>query len=42
MEQMYNLIDDSYENNDLLNGTLTAGEEKAKEVLEAELLIIRN
>lgn len=42
MEQMYNLINDLYENNDLLNGTLTAGEEKAKEVLEAELLIIRN
>ncbi|MFT4664272.1 MAG: arylsulfatase B [Polaribacter sp.] len=41
-EEMYKLVDDSYENNDLLNGTLTTDEESAKAGLEAELLIIRN
>lgn len=41
-EQMYNLVGDLYEKNDLLSGTLTTDEEKAKTALEAELLIIRN
>jgi arylsulfatase B len=40
-EEMYDLISDPYEINDLLNGTLTTTEENAKDELEAELLIIR-
>lgn len=41
-EEMYNLINDPYENDDLLDGTLNANEENAKIALEAELLNIRN
>ena len=41
-EEMYNLIDDPYENNDLLNRTLTTEEESAKNALETELSSIRN
>lgn len=41
-EKMYDLIDDPYESNDLLSGTLTTQAENAKIVLEAELLRIRN
>ena len=41
LEQMYNLTDDPYENNDLVNGTLTSDQESAKTRLESELLIIR-
>lgn len=41
-EEMYNLLSDPYENNNLLNSTLTSEEENAKIDLEVELLIIRN
>lgn len=41
-EEMYDLISDSYENNNLLDATLTTTEENAKIALEAELSIIRN
>jgi arylsulfatase B len=41
-EEMYNLNSDPYENNNLLNATLTTNEENAKIELEAELSIIRN
>ncbi|MFT6338855.1 MAG: arylsulfatase A-like enzyme [Halioglobus sp.] len=41
-EQLYNLVNDLYENNNLLNGSLTSEEENAKTELESELLIIRN
>ena len=41
-EEMYNLLSDPYENNNLLNSTLTSEEENAKNDLEVELLIIRN
>jgi len=41
-EEMYNLSNDPYEENNLLNGTLTATQEAAKVVLETELRGIRN
>ena len=40
-EEMFDLIKDPYESNDLLDGTLTIQEANAKTALEAELLIIR-
>lgn len=42
MEEMYNLVSDPYENNNLLNGTLSTIEQNAKSELEAELTNIRN
>ena len=42
LEQMYNLTDDPYENNDLIIGALTSDQESAKTRLESELLDIRN
>jgi len=42
MEEMYNLVIDPYENNNLLNGTLSVIEQNAKLELEAELVNIRN
>jgi arylsulfatase A-like enzyme len=41
-KEMYNLLSDPYENNNLLNITLMSEEENAKIELETELLIIRN
>lgn len=41
-EELYNLVNDPYENNNLLNGTLSTIEQNAKSELEAELTIIRN
>ncbi len=41
-QEMYDLVSDPYENDDLLNGTLTGEEEDAKAKLEAELDVIRN
>lgn len=41
-EEMYDLVNDPYEKNDLLTGILTANEENSKMELEAELSIIRN
>jgi len=41
-EEMYNLVDDPYENDDLLEGTLSQMEQSAKASLEAELVNIRN
>lgn len=41
-EQLYNLEDDSYENNNLLNGTLSSMAQDAKTVLETELSTIRD
>jgi arylsulfatase B len=41
-EEMFDLINDSYERNDLLKRTITAQEAIAKTALEAELLKIRN
>ena len=41
-EEMYNLINDPYEQNNLLNGTLTSIEANAKLDLERELLEVRN
>ena len=41
-KQMYDLISDPYEQNDLLSGTLTSAELNAKSELEIELLNIRN
>lgn len=41
-EEMYNLITDPYEQNNLLNGTLTSIEANAKLDLETELLEVRN
>lgn len=40
-EEMYDLINDPYEGNNLLNGTLTAAEQNAKVQLETELNNIR-
>ena len=40
-EEMYHLTEDPYEQNNLLNGTLTAAEEAAKTALETELSNIR-
>ena len=42
MKELYNLINDPYENNNLLNGTLSSTEQNAKSELETELLNIRN
>ena len=42
MEEMYYLVGDPYENNNLLNGTLSTIQENAKSELEAELINIRN
>ena len=41
-EQMFNLTDDPYEQNNLLNGMLNANETSAKLALETELLDIRS
>ncbi|MFK8057160.1 MAG: sulfatase-like hydrolase/transferase [Saprospiraceae bacterium] len=41
-EAMYNLLDDPYEQSDLLTRTLTASEANAKSALEAELAAIRS
>ncbi|WP_149272998.1 sulfatase-like hydrolase/transferase [Pareuzebyella sediminis] len=41
-EQLYNLMGDSYEENNLLNGTLSSTEQDAKTLLEAELSAIRD
>lgn len=41
-EEMYDLINDAYEQNNLLNGTLTTAENNAKVALENELLKIRD
>jgi arylsulfatase A-like enzyme len=41
-EEMFDLMNDPYESNDLLSGTLTTQEAGAKIELEAELLNIRN
>ena len=40
-KEFYDLNNDSYEQNDLLNGTLTTDETNAKMALETELLNIR-
>jgi arylsulfatase A-like enzyme len=42
MEEMYNLVNDPYENSNLLNGTLSTIEQNAKLELETELTNIRN
>jgi arylsulfatase A-like enzyme len=42
IEEMYNLVNDPYENSDLLNGTLSTIEQNAKLELETELTNIRN
>jgi hypothetical protein len=42
MEEIYNLVNDPYENNNLLNGTLSTIDQNAKSELEAELTNIRN
>lgn len=41
-DEMYNLINDPYEKNNILNSTLDINERKSKEELEIELLRIRN
>ncbi len=41
-EEFYHLANDPYENNNLLNGNLSAAEQSAKTELETELGIIRN
>ena len=41
-EEMYDLATDPYENENLLNGTLTTTQENAKAALETELAVIRN
>lgn len=41
-EEMYDLSNDPYENDNLLNGSLTSSQENAKAALETELAIIRN
>ncbi len=41
-EELYHLTSDPYENNNLLNATLTTDEENTKLALETELLSIRN
>jgi arylsulfatase B len=40
-DEMYNLMNDPYENNNLLNGVLSATEQSAKTLLETELHNIR-
>lgn len=42
MQEMYNLLNDPYENNNLLNGTLSIIEQNKKTELETELTNIRN
>jgi len=42
IEEMYNLVNDPYENSNLLNGTLLTIEQNAKLELETELTNIRN
>jgi arylsulfatase B len=42
IEEMYNLVNDPYENSNLLNGTLSTIEQNAKLELETELINIRN
>jgi arylsulfatase A-like enzyme len=42
MEELYNLVNDPYENNNFLNGTLSSPEQNAKLELETELINIRN
>ncbi|MFB0939134.1 MAG: sulfatase-like hydrolase/transferase, partial [Urechidicola sp.] len=42
IEEMYNLVNDPYENSNLLDGTLSTIEQNAKSELEAELTNIRN
>ncbi|WP_222612255.1 sulfatase-like hydrolase/transferase [Psychroserpens burtonensis] len=42
IEEMYNLVNDPYENSNLLNGTLSTIEQNAKLELETELTNIRN
>jgi hypothetical protein len=42
MEELYNLVNDPYENNNLLNGNLSSTEQNAKLELETELINIRN
>ena len=41
-EEMYNLVNDPYENSNLLNGTLSIIEQNKKSELETELINIRN
>tara|TARA_B100000767_G_scaffold272813_1_gene301354 strand:+ start:1018 stop:2319 length:1302 start_codon:yes stop_codon:yes gene_type:complete len=41
-EEMYNLVNDPYENSNLLNGTLSIIEQNNKSELETELINIRN
>jgi arylsulfatase A-like enzyme len=41
-KELYDLLNDPYESNDLLTGSLTTQAANAKAVLEAELLVIRN
>jgi arylsulfatase B len=41
-EELYNLVNDPYENNNLLNGTLSTIEQNEKSELQTELLNIRN
>ena len=41
-EEMYNLVNDPYENSNLLNGTLSIIEQSKKSELETELINIRN
>jgi arylsulfatase B len=42
IEEMYNLVNDPYENSNLLNRTLSTIEQNAKLELETELTNIRN
>lgn len=42
MEEMYNLVNDPYENSNLLNGTLSTIDQNVKSELEVELKNIRN
>lgn len=41
-EELYNIVNDPYEDTNLLNGTLSSNEVSAKAELEAELAVIRN
>lgn len=41
-DEFYNIVNDPYENTNLMNGTLTSVEQNAKSELEAELTRIRN
>ncbi|WP_044400197.1 sulfatase-like hydrolase/transferase [Lacinutrix sp. Hel_I_90] len=42
IEELYHLVNDPYENNNLTNGNLSTSEQSAKSELEAELTAIRN